>query len=481
MILTGYITGFLYAAICLLIAAVAYKLGLAKKFTRKIVHILVGFEWILLYRFIGSGIHFLIVCIFFLALLTISYKAKIMDMISSDDDNSPGTVYYAAAMTGVALIGCFVPQLMLPFGIGVFCTSLGDGLAGVVGQIPFKYNPVVYGKKTLFGTLTNFVISTASSFLLSFAYGMGLSLWHCVAIGFLAMELELVSEGGIDNVTITWGTTALAYGFMHFPAMTDYLIPVLATVPIIVLVKMKKALTKSGLIVAFVLDIIVSVAFGNFGFVTLSIFFVGAMIVDKIKKRVKKSSRNDIEAKGDCRDHMQVLANGLAAAVVSIGYLISGKSILIIAFVAAVAEAFADTCASGIGVFAERTFDPFRMKKCEKGLSGGMSFVGTLASLLASALIAFSVILWGISGYGVREVLIVTVAGFFGAVFDSFLGSVFQAKYRCSVCDKLTEREEHCSKPTIRISGFASIDNDIVNLISSAIAPLIAVVLTLIF
>ena len=477
MILTGYITGFLYAAFCLLIAGIAYKLGLPKQFTRKIVHILVGLEWIILYHFLGAGIHFLLVCVFFLVLLAVSYRASIMDMISSDSDNSPGTVYYAVAMTGVALVGCFLPSVMLPFGIGVFCTSFGDGLAGVVGQLVKKYNPVVYGKKTLLGTLTNFLVSSLTALVLSYAYSMNISPWHAFAIGLLSMELELVSEGGIDNVSITWGTTALAFGFMYFGSIHNFVVPILATIPIILIVRLKNALTRGGLLTALILDVVVSIAFGNFGFVTLSLFFVGAIIVDKMKKRAKKQGRTDIEAKGDCRDAMQVLANGLVCTVIALAYLITGKSILILPFVAAIAEAFADTSASGIGAFADKTFDPFRMKKCERGLSGGMSFIGTLASLVASALIAFSALFWGVVGYGIKEAILVALSGFIGAIFDSFIGSVLQAKFRCALCGRLTEREEHCGVPTSRVSGITAIDNDVVNILSCAFASLVALIL----
>ena len=122
MILKGYIFGICYAVACLLLSLVLYKLGLPKKYTRKVVHILVGFEWVILYHYMGAGIHFLLVCILFLLLLAVAYKGQLMPMISSEGDNAPGTVYYAAAMTGVAIIGCFVPDVMLPFGIGVMCT-----------------------------------------------------------------------------------------------------------------------------------------------------------------------------------------------------------------------------------------------------------------------------------------------------------------------------------------------------------------------
>ena len=479
MILTGYLTGLLYAALCLLAAAIAYRLGMPKKFTRKIVHILVGFEWVILYHFIGAGIHFLIVCIFFLILLIASHKSKIMSMISSDSDNSPGTIYYAAAMTGVALVGCFVPEVMLPFGIGVFCTSLGDGLAGVVGQLMTKHNPPIYGNKTLFGTLTNFIVSSSAAFVISTVFSMELSALQCLAVGLLSVELELISEGGLDNIAVTWTTTALVYAFMYFADINNYLLPILLTAPIIIFAKVKNALTRSGLIAAVVIDFVVSLSLGNLGFITFVIFFGGSVIVDKIKKQSKNKSRNDIDAKGDCRDAMQVLVNGLPATIVAAASLITGKDIFIIPFAASLAEAFADTAASGIGVFSKHTFDPFRMKKCERGLSGGMSLIGTFASLIAAFVIAASMLIWNVDGYGIRGLLIVAISGFVGALIDSMLGSLIQAKYKCSSCSKLTERIEHCSTPTTRISGIASVDNDVVNLISSSFAATLALILTL--
>ena len=77
MIATGYILAFLYGILCLLLAHVAYKLGMPKIYTRKLVHVLVGFEWVILYFFHGATVHSLIVCLAFLALLfVVSRKAR---------------------------------------------------------------------------------------------------------------------------------------------------------------------------------------------------------------------------------------------------------------------------------------------------------------------------------------------------------------------------------------------------------------------
>ena len=49
--------------------------------------------------------------------------------------------------------------MIYPFGIGVFCTSFGDGFAAIVGRLIRKHNPKIFGNKTLFGAITNFVVS----------------------------------------------------------------------------------------------------------------------------------------------------------------------------------------------------------------------------------------------------------------------------------------------------------------------------------
>ena len=477
MILNGYILGIGYAVICLLLSLVLYKFGLERKYTRKVVHILVGFEWVILYKYMGAGIHFLTVCIFFLILLTVAYKGRLMPMISSDADNAPGTVYYAVAMTGVAIVGCFVPEIMLPFGIGVMCTSVGDGFAGVIGQLVKTHNPKIYGQKTIVGFLTNFVASAVSAFVISTVFSMQLSVFECFAIGLLSASLELITPHGFDNISITWGVTALAYSFMYFDGIYGYILPILVTPLIIVFSVRKNALTKGGITSAIVLDIAVSLAFGNPGFVILSAFFIGSIIVDKIKNLHKKQSRNNESLKTDCRDYMQVFANGLVAFASAVAFLLTDNILFFIPFVASMAEAFSDTVASGMGTFASVTYDPFRMRKCDNGISGGMSVIGTVSSLLASVIISFIAYFLNVDGYGINEFIVVAISGFAGAVFDSFLGSLLQVKYQCHVCGKITEREEHCDTSTVKYSGVAIIDNDVVNMISCAFSAILATII----
>lgn len=481
MILKGYLFGVLYAVLCLAIAFILYKAGVVKKITRKIVHILVGAEWIILYHFFGPSIHFLAVCLLFLIILTISHRKNLMPMISSDGDNAPGTVYYAVAMSVMALVTLFLPDMIIPFGIGVFCTSLGDGFAGLVGQsITAGWNKKIYGSKTLVGAAVNLVSCFGVAFAFDGIFDLDLSVWHCIAIAILGLELELFTGLGLDNISITLGTSFLSYFFVSFPGAENYIVPILLTPVIIAFAYKKKALTASGIIAAIILDVVISISLGNLGFTILLVFFIGGIAVDKIKKSKEKrrqNEKNGIEKRGSCRDHVQVLANGSVAAVCAILHLTTREDVFIIAFVASLAEALADTVASGIGVLHGRAFDPFRMKPCAPGVSGGMSLLGTSASAVAALLMA--AISLAFKPIGTISALIIALSAILGGIFDSFLGSLLQVKYKCTICGNITEREEHCGEKTQKHSGLRIINNDTVNLLGTLFAASLSTALYL--
>ena len=471
----GYIFAVIYVVVVLAAALLLHKLGLPKKFTRKLVHILVGFEWVILSHFMGPTVYFLIVCLVFTAGLLASYLLKLLPAMSSDEENAPGTVYYGVAMSVMSLICIFLPDMLVPFGIGVFCTSLGDGFAGVAGQLVKKHNPKVFRNKSLVGTVTNLVVSTGVALILSYTFDLQLGVWFCLYIGIFSTGLELIGAWGLDNIAITLGVSFLSYSLANLPATVFYIVPILVTPFLIAAVIGKRALTGWGLVGALVLDLVVSLVFANFGFVVLLSFFVGSLAVDKIKKRRKKE--DTVTKKEGTRDLVQVVANGLVPLIMALLYVATLEPAFLVGYVAALAEAFADTVASGLGVYSKTTFDPFRMKRCECGISGGMSVVGTLSSFIASILIALIPFAFGLYSMSLWPVVIAALSAFGGAVFDSFLGSVLQIKYTCSVCGALTEREQHCGRPTARHSGFTFFDNDVVNLLSGAFAAALAAVL----
>ncbi len=479
MIIKGYIFSIVYALLCILLAMVISKFGVPKKYTRKLVHILVGFEWVILTHYMGPGSHhFLAVCLIFTLVLFLDYKLKLVPAMSSDGENAPGTVYYAVAMTIMALITAFIPEMIYPFGVGVFCTSLGDGFAGVIGQAVKKYNPKIFGNKSVFGTLSVLLLCFFTAIVFNEIYGLGLEIYHCLFIAIFATELELFVGLGLDNIALTVGTSLFTYFLVIYPEALNYVVPILLTPLIIVLSLKKKALTIGGIISALALDIIISVSLGNFGFVLLISFFIAAIIVDKVKKRIKlkkHKAESYVEKKSDCRDSIQVLSNGLAAAICAALYLFTENRLFILGFTASLAEALADTSASGIGSLSVKVFDVFRMKKCEAGESGGMSIVGTLSSLIGAVLISFVAFIFNV--ISLKEALFATIAAFLGGIFDSFLGSLVQVKYKCTICSKITEKEQHCGIQTVKYRGFVFVNNDTVNLLSTFFASIFSMIL----
>ena len=479
MIIKGYLFSLLYGAVCLLLGFLFSKIpGCSKKITRKIVHILIGFEWVILYHFFGGGVHFLIVCLLFLALLLVSYRKNLLPMISSEGDNAPGTVYYCVAMSIMSVITLILPDMIIPFGIGVFCTSLGDGFAGLIGQLmSFPKNVRIYGNKTVFGTLVNFVVCVLTVGSFNSIFDIGFHLWQIVIIALLATELELFTGRGLDNITVTLGTAFLSYFLINFNGAENYIIPILLTPLMIAFAYKKRALDVGGIIAAIVVDVAISISLGNLGFVALLTFFLGGIATDKIKK-MRKKSRQNTKKRLERRNFIQVLANSLVATISALLFLLTREKIFVLTFAASLSEALADTTASGIGVLSGRAFDPFRMRSLAPGLSGGMSLLGTAASLIGALVIPTVFALFGAVDF--IDFIVITLAAFFGAVFDSLLGSLLQVKYRCKRCGAIVETKDHCNARTVKHSGIAFVDNNLVNFASTVFAAILTAVVFII-
>ena len=172
---------------------------------------------------------------------------------------------------------------------------------------------------------------------------------------------------------------------------------------------------------------------------------------------------------------MHVLSNSLAASVCALIYYFTGNNLFLIAFIASLAEAFADTAASGIGVISGRAYDLFRLRKCVAGESGGMSVLGTLSSLGAASSVALIALGFGCINHA--GALIVILSAFLGAVFDSLLGSLLQVKYKCEACGAIVESESHCGKPTLKHRGISFVDNNLVNLFGTLFSVIVAILL----
>jgi uncharacterized protein (TIGR00297 family) len=228
-----------------------------------------------------------------------------------------------------------------------------------------------------------------------------------------------------------------------------------------------KSLNKSGAIAAFFTGLIIfGIGGWQWAILLLTFFITSSALSRAFKKR--KQGLNEKYSKGDERDAAQVFGNGgIATIFAALHFFFPHEAWPWLCFAASLAAVNADTWATELGVLNP---NPPRMitnlsKVVEKGTSGGISVIGTFASLAGAALIAILASLLNPTPAPVSIFIIVTLAGLAGSLFDSLLGGTVQAMYFCPTDQKETEKHplHTCGTETVHLRGWKWLDNDWVN------------------
>ncbi len=228
-----------------------------------------------------------------------------------------------------------------------------------------------------------------------------------------------------------------------------------------------RSLNRSGAYAALVVG---TVIFGLGGWrwaILLLTFFITSSGLSRAFKERKRAA-NEKYAKGGQRDAGQVFGNGgIATLFAALHYFFPEATWPWLGFAASLAAVNADTWATELGVLnptSPRLITNLRIA-VEKGTSGGVSLVGTLASLAGAGIIGLLAALFSPKGITWSFFVWVTLAGLLGALFNSLLGATVQAIYYCPTCQMETERNptHSCGTETTQIRGWAWLDNDWVN------------------
>jgi len=195
----------------------------------------------------------------------------------------------------------------------------------------------------------------------------------------------------------------------------------------------------------------------------------------------RKAEMGEKFSKGAVRDWQQAAANGgLGALLVLAQALLPGEAWPWVAYCGAMAAVNADTWATEIGVLSSqppRSIVSF--KRVEAGTSGGLSGLGTMATIGGAGTIGAAA--WALQGMeaGWLFAAIICAAGTGGSLIDSLLGATVQAIYYCPTDEKETEQHptHRCGTTTERIRGWSWLNNDLVNFICSASGALLALML----
>jgi uncharacterized protein (TIGR00297 family) len=247
----------------------------------------------------------------------------------------------------------------------------------------------------------------------------------------------------------------------------------------------RKALTHSGVVGAIMIGTIIF-AFGGLGWgLMLIFFFVSSTLLSHLYSDRKQQIAMDKFSKLGARDWQQTVANGGIAALIALigGLQRCQRQWLPGAFVGALATATADTWATEIGTLSRS--QPRLITSGQRvppGTSGGVTLTGTVAAAaggLALGAIAMLASRWGTTpeqqtGDQHRLLAIGLGAGLAGTLCDSLLGATVQHIAHCPLCASETERAmHHCGTATVSLRGLRWMDNDAVNLLSTATGALI--------
>ncbi len=195
----------------------------------------------------------------------------------------------------------------------------------------------------------------------------------------------------------------------------------------------------------------------------------------------RKRTLSEKFSKGSRRDAAQVLANGGLAGVFILAHILRPAALWPwLGFAGALAAVNADTWATELGVLSRaRPVLISSGKPVEKGTSGGVTPLGTLAALGGAALLG---VLGGALSPAGGALLLgsaATLGGVCGSLLDSLLGATRQAIYHCPHCDKETEHHplHTCGTPTRLRRGLPWLNNDLVNLAASLTGAGVAILL----
>ena len=465
------IISFVYIFAVIGVSAIVKKINNNEEISRKIIHIFVG-NWILLSPFfenifVAAGIPFSFIIINF---FSVQYNL-IPSMEREGDKKSYGTVYYAISLFILTLIAHYSGMWTISI-IGVLIMAYGDGLAAIIGEkygrnyLKIEKSKTVQGSLVVLveGVLITFTVATINNPILSLEI-IFINLLIAILNGIFAMYIEISSKNGFDNISLPIGSGIFAGLLIHHFSWMQVAI-ILVSVLILYLAYKRNSITLTGFIAAILVAQSLYVFLGFIVYSSLILFFVLGTIVSKINNTNKEIS-NAKKMKFRARNWKQVFANSLPVVLLAwISYFDPNPKYTLLS-IAVFAAANADTFSSELGKLSgARVFNILNGQTLPKGLSGGVSIPGLFAGFLGSALIS----LLAIPQFGFKGFLISFTLGCLGTIIDSILGILFQKKY-LGIDGKL--QDFPVSEGDKPVKGLSFVDNNLINLITISIVPIL--------
>jgi uncharacterized protein (TIGR00297 family) len=352
-----------------------------------------------------------------------------------------GILAYPLAV--LALVLLFRERLwMAAAGWGIL--AVGDGMASLVGQALGGPRLPWNERKGWVGFLSFVAFgAAAAAFLWAFTARLPLAADAAHWPRTLGVSLALALAGALveslpstldDNVTVP---LAVALTLPLFAAvepallLDDPLLPrrVLLGLAVNGLVAVAafavRAVDRAGALSAVAVGTAVTAGLGLPGLSLMIAFFVIGTAATKLGYRVK-AARGIAQEKGGARGWRHALANGGVPAFLALAAAMAPpplRDLVALAYAAAVGTAAADTCSSEVGkAYGRRTFLVTTLRPVPPGTEGAVSLEGTLGGFGGALLVGATGVLAGL--FGGDAALLVAVAGLFGSLAESAIGTV---------------------------------------------------------
>ena len=197
------------------------------------------------------------------------------------------------------------------------------------------------------------------------------------------------------------------------------------TISFAFIARLLRGVTYSGAIAGGVVCYLLYLGAGPGGIATLLAVFVVTWLGTRFRRGRKQALGTAEKYEG--RNAAQVLANLAVAACCAALFALVGVPALLIAASAALSEAAADTVSSEVGQVGAATarlittFEPV-----PAGTDGGVTFLGSIAGLLAAAIVS---LVASVSGVLPSRMFLVSVGAAMAGMFaDSLLGAVMERR-----------------------------------------------------
>ena len=197
----------------------------------------------------------------------------------------------------------------------------------------------------------------------------------------------------------------------------------------------KKLLTPAGVINAWLLGVMIWGILGWQGYMIVGFYFLVGSAVTRIGS-AEKEAAGIAENRSGARGPENVWGSAFVATICAIALFLNqinnftliSAPVLLLAYVASFSTKLSDTTASEVGkAYGKRTFLITTLKPVSPGTEGAISLEGTLAGILASAVIA--VVGWIVGLISLVGVFYCIFAAFIATNLESLIGATLQEKF----------------------------------------------------